>query len=63
MMLRSGITLAQKWGGQKFERDLVAELRKMKCEKNSSRPAQVDPSGQEIADFEHFFHFAKVRWS
>ena len=63
MMLRSGITLAQKWGGQKFERDLVAELRKMKCDQNSSRPAQVDPSWQEIADFEHFFHFAKVRWS
>jgi GT2 family glycosyltransferase len=63
MMLRSGITLAQKWGGQKFERDLVAELRRMKCDQNSSRPAQVDPSWQEIADFEHFFHFAKVRWS
>jgi GT2 family glycosyltransferase/SAM-dependent methyltransferase len=63
MMLRSGITLAQKWGGQNFERDLVAELKKMKFEQNSSRPDQVESSWQEIADFEHFFHFAKVRWS
>jgi len=63
MMLRSGITLAQKWGGQNFERDLVAELKKMKFDQNSSRPDLVESSWQEIADFEHFFHFAKVRWS
>jgi hypothetical protein len=63
MMLRSGIALAQKWGGQNFERDLEAELKKMKFDQNSSRPDLVESSWQAIADFEHFFHFAKVRWS
>ena len=62
MMLRSGVTLAQKWGGQKFEKNLLDEMRKMKWDQTLPRPEQVDPSWTKIADFENLFHFAKVRW-
>jgi hypothetical protein len=60
--LRSGIALARKWGAQRFEAELLAEMerRGMNLADIPQPPKFSGPRG--CADFSHGFSFAPVRW-
>ena len=62
MMLASGVVLARKWGNPEKATLLAAELKDIGLPVPDTQTEQVPESWRRMADFDHHFSFAPVRW-
>ena len=62
LIFSSGVALARKWGGSDFEAWLAGELKALGADLPNTQPVKVPGEWLSIADFDHQFSFARVRW-
>jgi GT2 family glycosyltransferase len=62
MLLKSGLTLAQKWGSSEFESYVSQELESMNFFQKNEKCEPVNLDWHSVADFKNFFRFAQSRW-